>query len=83
MNQRIKRLRAEIEKYERKIATLQEKNRELKKELQAQENMEIVGLVREQGLSLEELAVMMQQIRDNPIPPACQTQNDQEVNNDA
>lgn len=83
MNQKIKRLRAEIKKNEGKITTLQEKNRELRKELQAQENLEIVGLVREQGLSLEELAVMMQQIRENPIPPACQTQNDQEVNNDA
>ena len=83
MNQKIKRLRAEIKKNDGKIATLQEKNRELKKELQAQENLEIVGLVREQGLSLEELAVMMQQIRENPIPPACPTQNDQEVNNDA
>ena len=73
MNQKIKRLRAEIEKNEGKITTLQEKNRELRKELQAQENLEIVGLVREQGLSLEELAVMMQQIRENPIPPACPT----------
>ncbi len=83
MNQKIKRLRAEIEKNEGKIAALQEKNRDLRKELQAQENMEIVGLVREQGLSLEELAVMMRQIRENPIPPAYPTQNDQEVKNDA
>ena len=83
MNQKIKRLRAEIEKNEGKIAALQEKNRELKKELQGQENLEIIGLVREQGLSLEELAVMMQQIRENPIPPASPTNNDQEVNTDA
>lgn len=83
MNQKIKRLRAEIEKNEKKITALQEKNRELKKELQSQENLEIVGLVREQGLSLEELAVMMKRNRDNAIPPACSTQINQEVNNDA
>lgn len=77
-NPRIKSLRATIEKIDEKIAKLNGKKKELQEELQTLENMDIVGLVRAQGLTLEELAEVMQKLKENPIPSG-EEENKQEV----
>ncbi len=80
-NPKITSLRASIKKIEKKIEELTERKKEQQKELKTLENMDIVGLVREQGLSLEDFAALMQQIRDNPIPPMKQTtEQEAEIN---
>ncbi len=78
-NPKIKSLRASIEKTDKKIAELKEKRKGLQEELQKLENMDIVGLVRAQGLTLEELAALVQQLKDNPIPSGEEPGYEQEV----
>lgn len=78
-NPKIKSLRASIEKIDKKITELKDKRKGLQEELQKLENMDIVGLVRAQGLTLEELAALVQQLKDNPIPSGEAPGNEQEV----
>ena len=78
-NPKIKSLRASIEKIDQKIEALKEKRKGLKEELQTLENMDIVGLVRAQGLTLEELAALVQQLKDDPIPSGEEPGYKQEV----
>ncbi|MBR6862303.1 MAG: DUF4315 family protein [Acidaminococcaceae bacterium] len=59
MNPKITRLREEHEKNRTKISELQARNRELEKQLRELENIEIIGLVRAQGFSLEDFAALM------------------------
>lgn len=76
MNPRITKLRKEQQKVRDKIAALQVKDKELDKEIRDLENMDIVGLVRAEGLTLEGFTELMQQLRENPIP---QKKGQQEV----
>ena len=56
MNPKINKLRTELEKNNGKIAALQAKNKEL-------ENLDIVGMVREQGLTMEQFAELFQKMK--------------------
>ena len=76
MNPKISKLRREQQKVREKIAALQAKDKELDKEIRDLENMDIVGLVRAEGLTLEGFTELMQQLRENPIP---QKKGQQEV----
>lgn len=76
MNPKISKLRREQQKVRDKIAALQVKDKELDKEIRDLENMDIVGLVRAEGLTLEGFTELMQQLRENPIP---QKKGQQEV----
>ena len=76
MNPKISKLRREQQKVRDKIAALQTKDKELDKEIRDLENMDIVGLVRAEGLTLEGFTELMQQLRENPIP---QKKGQQEV----
>lgn len=55
MNPKIEKLRTEREKNREKIAVLQARNRELDSRISKLENTEIIGLVRDSGISLEAL----------------------------
>lgn len=68
MNPRIKKLRADQKRVRDKIASLQAKDKELDKEIRDLENIDIVGLVRSEGHTLESFSALMQQLKDNPIP---------------
>lgn len=59
MNERITRLKAEFEKNENKIATLQAKNKRLGDKITQLENAEIVGAVRSSGFSIDELLSLL------------------------
>ena len=48
MNPKILKLRAERDKYKAKISDLQERVRELDKQIRELENIDIIGMVREQ-----------------------------------
>ena len=63
MNPRIKKLREEHSKNKAKISGLQARNRELEKQIRELENTDIVGLVRAQGMSPEDLAALMRGLK--------------------
>lgn len=60
MNPKITKLREEHGKNKEKISELQERNRELEKQIRGLENTDIVGMVRATGLSLEDFAALLQ-----------------------
>ena len=59
MNPKINKLREEHAKNREKIAELNARNREIEKQVRELENTDIIGLVRAQGLSLEDFAELM------------------------
>ena len=56
MNPKINKLRTELEKNNGKIAALQAKNKEL-------ENLDIIGMVRDQGMTMYEFAELFQKMK--------------------
>ncbi len=70
MNPKTQKLRAELEKNTEKISKLQARNAEIKQQIQEQENLEILGMVRERGLTPDMLAGVLASIQsasDNNI----------------
>lgn len=63
MNPKINKLRAEVEKNNAKIATLQAKNKALEKQIRELENTDIIGMIREQGMTIEEFAELFQTMK--------------------
>ena len=61
MNPKIRKAREEREKNRQKIHELQSRNKELDKQIADMENIEIVGLVRAMGFTLEQFAELLQQ----------------------
>ena len=59
MNPKIQKLRAEQEKNEEKIRKLEARNAELKEQIREMENTDIVGIVRDTGITPEELAALL------------------------
>lgn len=68
MNPKISRLRAEREKNNGKIAALQTRNREIDSQIMELENTDIVGLARATGMSMEELAQFLTQLKRGGTP---------------
>lgn len=64
MNSKIQKVMTEIEKVRAKIATQQARLRELEQQKTELENTEIVGLVRGLDVSPDELATLIQAIRN-------------------
>ena len=63
MNPKIQKLRAEQEKNVEKIRKLEARNAELKEQIRELENTDIVGLVRETGITPEQLAQLLQSLK--------------------
>ncbi|MDD6966018.1 MAG: DUF4315 family protein [Candidatus Faecousia sp.] len=59
MNLKINKLRAELEKNNEKMEKLQARNAELQQQLQEAENLEILGIVRACGMSVEEIVKLL------------------------
>ena len=59
MNPKIQKLRTELAKNQEKIDTLEARNGELRQQIRELEDLDIVGMVRAQGLSMEEFAKML------------------------
>ena len=73
MNPKILKLRNERDKGKAKIAELQERVRDLEKQIKDLENIEIIGLVRERGFTLEQFASILsgaQPPQETPPPEA-------------
>ena len=61
MNPKIPKLRDEHAKNKAKISELQNRNRDLEKQIRDLENIDIVGMVRAKGFSLEQFAELLRQ----------------------
>ena len=68
MNPKIIKLKAERAKNDAKIAALQSRNRELDESIVELENIDIIGLARATGMSMEELAQFLTQLKRGGTP---------------
>ena len=68
MNPKITKLKAERAKNDEKIAALRSRNRELDESIIELENTDIIGLARATGVSMEELAQFLTQLKRGGAP---------------
>ena len=68
MNPKITKLKAERAKNDEKIAALRSRNRELDESIVGLENTDIIGLARATGMSMEELAQSLTQLKRGGAP---------------
>lgn len=68
MNPKIIKLKAERAKNYEKIAALRSRNRELDESIVELENTDIIGLARATGMSMEELAKFLTQLKRGGAP---------------
>ena len=68
MNPKIMKLRGELEKNKSKISDLQGRNRELEKQIRELEDTDILGLVRENGMTMEQFAELARRMQAAPAP---------------
>lgn len=68
MNTKISKLQAEREKNVTRISELQARNKEIDGQITELENTDIVGLVRENGLTPEMLAQIIKAMQKKPLP---------------
>lgn len=69
MNGKIEKLELELEKNNTKIERLQARNKDIKEQVNELENLRILGLVREQKLTVKQLAELFQKMKNNPVIP--------------
>jgi len=79
LNPKIPKIREEISRNRKKIAALQAQNRDLEKHLRELENLDIVGLVRSQGLTLEQFAELFGQKPAPTLIPDKEEISDEEM----
>ena len=77
MNPKINKLKAEREKNSKKIAALQQRNREIDADIIKLENEDIVGLARATGMTMEQLAQYLMHIKKGGSPFAAQGKEDE------
>lgn len=68
MNPKIIKLKAERAKNDEKIAALRSRNKELEESIVELENTDIIGLARATGMSMEELAQFLTQLKRGGTP---------------
>ena len=68
MNPKIMKLRTELEKNKCKISDLQCRNRELEKQIRELEDTDIIGMVRENGMTMEQFAELFRRMQFAPAP---------------
>lgn len=68
MNPKVVKLREEREKNVAKIASLQERNKKIDVTIIKIENSDIIGMVREFGLSPDMLFELIKTTKKNPLP---------------
>lgn len=68
INPKLQKLRAELEKNEKKIESLQSRNKDLRQQITALENTTIVGMVRDGGWTVDEVAQLLQQLKAQNAP---------------
>lgn len=79
INPKLQKLRSELEKNEKKIETLQSRNKDLRQQITALENTTIIGMVRDGGWTVDEVAQLLQQLKAQNAPnPITETEEETE-----
>ena len=79
INPKLQKLRAELEKNEKKIESLQSRNKDLRQQITALENTTIIGMVRDGGWTVDEVAQLLQQLKaQNALNPNTETEEETE-----
>lgn len=81
MNPKVVKLREEREKNVAKIASLQARNKKIDADIISIENTDIIGMVREYGLSPDMLFELIKASKKNPVPVSEPTNNEMEEEN--
>lgn len=68
MNPKVEKLREERAKNDKRIARLTARNKVIDETVESLENADIVGLVRERGLTPDMLAEFFASIKASPLP---------------
>ena len=68
MNPKITKLQAERGKNVDKISVLQTRNKEIDGQITELENLDIVGIVRDNGITPEMLAEIIKAMKQKPLP---------------
>ena len=68
MNPKINKLKAEKSKNLRKIAEMTVRNKEIDAQLTELENLDIIGMVRDNAITPEMLAEIIRATKKNPLP---------------
>ena len=68
MNPKIEKLKAEKEKNLRRIDALNARDEEIDAKITELENTDIVGIVRENGITLEALAELLKTLKNDILP---------------
>lgn len=78
MNPKIKKLKAEKEKNLCKIADMTARNEEIDAQVTELENLDIIGMVRDNAITPEMLAEIIKAMKSNPIPAPAETEDSDE-----
>lgn len=79
INPKLQKLRSELEKNEKKIESLQSRNKDLRQQITALENTTIIGMVRDGGWTVDEVAQLLQQLKAQNAPnPNTETEEETE-----
>ena len=81
MNPKVVKLREEREKNVAKIASLQARNKKIEADIISIENTDIIGMVREVGLTPDMLFELIKASRKNPVPASDSAIREMEENN--
>ena len=68
MNPKVVKLKEELEKNCEKIVKLQARNKTIKTTIIEIENTDIIGMVRDYGLSPDQLMELLRELKQTPIP---------------
>ena len=68
MNPRIPKLREEHKKNADRIDSLTTRNQEIERKITELENTDIIGLVRQSNLTLDQVAALLESIKEAPMP---------------
>ena len=68
MNPKVVKLKEELEKNSEKIVKLQARNKTIKTTIIEIENTDIIGMVRDYGLSPDQLMELLRAMKKNPMP---------------
>lgn len=79
INPKLQKLRSELEKNEKKIESLQSRNKDLRQQITALENTTIIGIVRDGGWTVDEVTQLLQQLKAQNAPkPNTETEEETE-----
>ena len=82
MNAKVIKLKEEYEKNSARIAKLQERNKKLAEDITEIENTDIIGMVREQGITPDMLQALLQGMKNDPVGTMAQNNAEEEEPNE-